>query len=125
MVRPGFVAAVSNWVDTSCDRDAIAEFVSSTDMVVTAVVGPSPPIHLRDEFFGVNDHIRLKLERVAAYMDKAQHQSLMMLWDESCQWVQASCEASVSALGRLSNGICSTAHDLVAGDLIRDVVKGG
>ena len=56
-----------------CDSDVIAEFVSSTERVVTAVVSVSRASQDRDQFTEVNDKIRVKLEKVAPYMDERQH----------------------------------------------------
>jgi len=88
-----------------CDSDVIAEFVSSTDRVVTAVVSAPRAPQDRDQSTEVNDKIRVKLENVAPHMDAGQHQHLMMLWEQSCQGAQKSCEAAASALARLSNGL--------------------
>ena len=85
------------------DSDVIAEFVSSTDRVVTAVVVRASQD--RDQFTEVSDTIRAKLENVAPYMHEGQHQHLMTLWEQSCQGAQDSCEAAASALARLSNGL--------------------
>ncbi len=89
-----------------CDSDVIGEFVSSADRVVTAVVVRAPRAPQdRDQFTEVNDTIRAKLETVKPYMDEGQHQHLMMLWEQSCQGAQESCEAAACALARLSNGL--------------------
>ena len=87
------------------DSDVIAEFVSSTDRVVTAVVSAPRALQDRDQSTEVNDKIRVKLENVAPHMDEGQHQHLMTLWEQSCQGAQESCEAAASALARLSNGL--------------------
>jgi len=89
------------------DSDVIAEFVSSADRVVNAVVVRAPrALQDRDQFTEVNDTISAKLEIVAPYMDAGSHQHLMTLWEQSCQRAQESCEAAACALARLS-------HDLV------------
>ena len=105
------------------DVDVIAEYLSSTDRVVTAVVGASSSFQVRDEFTERNDDIRVKLDIVRAYMDDDQHQELMMLWEQSCVWAQYSCEAAVSSLARLSNGFRIPVGDVAARDLMKDARK--
>ena len=86
------------------DIDVIAEFVSSTERVVTAVVSARASQD-PDQSTEVNDKIRVKLENVKPYMDHGQHQHVMMLWEQSCQRAQESCEAAAYALARLSHGV--------------------
>ena len=89
-----------------CDSDVIAEFVSSTDRAVTAAVvwAPRASPH-RDQFTEVNDTISAKLEIVAPYMRAGDHQHLMILWEQSCQRAQESCETAAFALARLSSDL--------------------
>ena len=84
------------------DSDVVAEIVSLTDRVVTAVVSVSRASQDPDPYTEVNDDICWKLEKVLPYMDEALHQELMTLWEESCQGAQVSCEAAASAYARLS-----------------------
>ena len=102
------------------DSDVIGEFVSSTDRVVTALVSGPRALQDRDEFTEVNDEIRMKLETVARYMDDGQHQHLMMLWEQSCQWAQESCQAAASALARLSHGSRVLEGDRTAKETLKD-----
>jgi hypothetical protein len=102
------------------DSDVIGEFVSFTDGVVTAVVSGPRALQDRDEFTEVNDEIRMKLETVARYMDDGQHQHLMMLWEQSCQWAQDSCQAAASALARLSSGSRVPEGDRTAKETVKD-----
>lgn len=89
-----------------CDTDVIAEFVSSTDRVVHAVVVCAPrALQDRDEFTELNDTISANLQNVAPYMDAGSFQNLTMLWELSCQRARESCQAAASALARLSNGL--------------------
>ena len=92
------------------DSDVIAEFVSSTERAVTAVVSARASQD-RDQSTEVNDKIRVKLENVAPYMAEGQHQHLMNLWEQSCQGVQESCEAAACALARLSDDIVRIPKD--------------
>ena len=85
------------------DSDVIAEFVSSTERVVTAVVSARASQD-RDQSTELNDLIRVKLENVKPYMGFGQHQHVMMLWEESCHRAQESCEAAACALAGLSRG---------------------
>ena len=94
------------------DIDVIAEFLSSTNRVVNAVVvgAPGAPQY-GDQFPGVDDTIRAKLEQVAPYMDEGQHKDFMGLWEQSCQWVQQSCEVAACALARLSDDMVRIPRD--------------
>ena len=87
-----------------CDSDLIAEFVSSTDRVVTAVVSCPRAFQDRDQSTLEDDKIPEKLQAVAGYMDEGQYQHLSMLWEQSCQLARESCQAAAFALARLSDG---------------------
>jgi len=89
------------------DSDVIAEFVSSTERVVTAVVSARASQD-RDQSTELNDLIRVKLENVKPYMGFGQHQHVMMLWEESCHRAQESCEAAACVLAGLSHGVVHT-----------------
>jgi hypothetical protein len=89
------------------DSDVIAEFVSSTERVVTAVVSVRASRD-RDQYTELNDQIRVELENVKPYMAYGQHQHVMMLWEQSCHLAQESCEAAACALARLSHGVVQT-----------------
>jgi len=98
------------------DIDVIAEFLSSTDRVVNAVVVRAPAAPQDREIRAC----RAKLENVAPYMDEGQHQHLMGLWDQSCQGVQESCEAAACALARLSDDIVRIPRDdLTAKEIVK------
>ena len=103
------------------DSDVIAEFVSSTDTVVHAVVVRVPGASRdRDECTEVNDKISAQLKNLAPYMDAGAHQHLVMLWEQSCQRARESCEAAACALARLSNGFVGR-HMLDCG--VKETVK--
>ena len=44
-------------------------------------------------------------------MDEGQHKDFMGLWEQSCQWVQQSCEVAARALARLSDDMVRIPRD--------------
>ena len=102
------------------DGDVIAEFVSSTDRVVTAVVSAPRALQDRDQSTEVNDEIRVKLENVASYMDELEKQYLMIHWEQSCRAAQESCEAAAAALARISKGLRIPIGDSIAIETVKD-----
>lgn len=92
------------------DSDVVAAFLSSIDRVVDAVIVRAPRLSRdRHGVMGSNtdslfiDEVNLHLQNVACYMDAGEHQHLVMLWEQSCQCAQESCEAAACVLSRLSN----------------------
>ena len=102
------------------DSDVIAEFVSSTDRVVTAVVSGSRALQDRDQSTQENDKIPEKLEAVACYMDEGRYQHLSMLWEQSCQLARESCQAAAFALARLSDGSVVLEGDRAARETMKN-----
>jgi hypothetical protein len=102
------------------DSDVIAEFVSSTDRVVTAVVSGPRALQDRDQSTQENDKIPEKLEAVARYMDEGQYQHLSMLWEQSCQSARESCQAAAFVLARLSDGSVVLEGDRVTRETMKD-----
>jgi hypothetical protein len=103
-----------------CDSDVIAEFVSSTDRVVTAVVCGPRALQDRDQSTQENDKIPEQLEAVARYMDEGQYQHLSMLWGQSFQLARESCQAAAFALARLSDGSVVLGGDRVTRETMKD-----
>ena len=101
------------------DKDVIAAFLSSTDRVVNAIV-TAPRVYRTSE---VTDRIRAKLEQVAPYMAEGQHQHLMDLWEQSCQGMQESCEATAGALAQLSDGRINMVEISKGGRIAKEIVK--
>jgi len=87
------------------DSDVIAEFVTSTERVLHAVVCASRAPQDRDELTVVNHKISAQLQNLSPYMDAGAHKHMMMLLEQSCQRARESCEAAACALARLSNGV--------------------
>ena len=101
------------------DTDVIAAFLSSTDRVVNAIV-TAPRVYRTSEN---TDRIRGQLEQVAPYMAEGQHQHLMDLWEQSCQGMQESCEATAGALAQLSDGRINMVEISKGGRIAKETVK--